>query len=325
MKKHYLFLILLLTIYSTGFCQQFAQEMDWKEGETKQISIQLSGKEIKNGKSVKDTTLTSESEIIISSVTDSSYFIKFKTENQLVNSGSNYYKNLLNELSDNQSFEIDIKIKKDSLTPEIINSKEYEANLNKSRVEILNILKNKTPEKLHEATVQLNELSSSLESKSEALHIIDLLLYSYKIQYSFTDTLFAMDTSANPFKLQNFNGAEVKTYVTKASDSKNYNIVEEKSFDFKAYKDLLAGASNQVSGTIDKMVADTSATQITDQMNGMFSALLNSIDFGASEKLTVTRKLDSGWPVKLLRKTDLKISAPNNESAGLVEELMEIK
>ncbi|WP_139279668.1 hypothetical protein [Tangfeifania diversioriginum] len=299
--------------------------MDWKEGETKQISIQLSGQEIKNGKSVKDTTLTTESKIIISSVTDSSYFIKLKTENQLINLGSSYYNDLLNEFSGNQSFEIDIKIKKDSLTSEIINSKEYKANLNKSRAEILNILKNKTPEKLHEATVQLNELSSSLESKSEALQIIDLLLYSYKIHYSFTDTLYTMDAMANPFKLQHFNGAEVKTYVIKSADSTNYNIVEEKSFDFKAYKDLLAGASNQVSGTIDKMVADTSTTQITDQMNRMFSALLNSMDFGASEKLTVTRKLDSSWPVKLLRKTEFKISAPTNKSAGFVEELMVIK
>ena len=153
---------------------------------------------------------------------------------------------------------------------------------------------------------------------------MDFILNSYKIKYSFADTLITTDSVANPFKLQNFNGAKMKTYVQKMNGSDSFNIVVEKSYDFDAYKDLMLGLTNQVLGPVEKMVADSDSTP-AGEMNGMFNTLFNSFNLGASESLIITRHVDSTWPKKLLKKTDLKVTAANQVSTVLINILIEIK
>lgn len=318
-------ILLLLNSLSSGFSQEIIQKVDWKEGESKQITLQLNSKEIKNGTTTLDTTWTLRSEILVREITDSCYLVNFKTENQLVNLGCTYYPQLLNELSNNRNLEIEIKITKDSMVSEIMNKGEYDTNLSKTRDEILKILKTKAPEKVDLAAIQIDTLLISLKQKSEALQIVDLILNSYKYNYSFADTLITTDSVANPFKLQNFNGAKMKTYVQKWKDSDTFNIVVKKSYDFDAYKDLMLGLTNHVMGPVKKMVADSIDSETGIEMNGMFDTLLNSFCFGASESLIITRHANSNWPVKLLKKTDLKVTAVNQVSTGMIDILIEIK
>ena len=320
------FLILFfLNSISSTFSQEIIQKVDWKEGESKQITIQLNSKEIKNGKTTMDTTLISRSEIFVREITDSCYLIKFKTENQLVNLGLTYYHGLMNELSNNRNLEIDIKINKDSMVSEIMNKGEYDTNLNKTRDQIIEILKIRAPEKVDLAAIQLDKLLISLKQKSEALQTIDFILDSYKIKYSFADTLITTDSKANPFKLQNFNGAKVKTYIQKMKGSNTFNIVVKRDYDFDAYKDLMLGLSNQVMGTVGKMVSDNGDSNAGSQIDGMFNTLLNLFKFEASEYLIITRQVDSNWPIKLLKKIDLKAIAANQKSTVLIDLLIEIK
>lgn len=324
--KNTSFLILLFLIsIRSSFSQEITQKVNWKKGESKQITIQLNGKEIKNGTTTMDTTLTSRSEIFITENTDSCYLVKFKTGNQLVNLGCTYYPGLMQEFSKNRNFNIDIKINKDSMVSEIMNKGEYDNTLSNTRDKIIEILKIKAPDKVDLAAIQLDKLLISLKQKSEALETIDFILDSYKIKYSFADTLVTTDSKANPFKLQNFNGAKVITYVQKKKDSDTFNIVVKKNYDFDAYKNLMLGLSNQAMGTMEKMIPSNSDSTANGQIAGMFNILFNSFKFGATEAVIITRKLNSNWPIKILKKKDLDVTTANQKSAGLISMLIEIK
>ena len=128
MRRISFLILFFLNNISPSFSQEIIQKVDWKEGESKQITLQLNGKEIKNGKTTWDTTLTLRSEILVREITDSCYLVNFKTENQLVNLGCTYYHQLINELSNNRNLEIDIKIIKDSMVSEIMSKGEYDTN-----------------------------------------------------------------------------------------------------------------------------------------------------------------------------------------------------
>ena len=318
-------LILLLSISSSSFSQKKVHQVEWKEGESKQVILYLSGKEIKDGKTIKDTSLVSKNVLYVKEVTDSNYFIQIITENQLVKLGKYYYEDVSNEMGSSMNFELDIKIVKDSLVSTVLNEREYHKKLSKTRDEVLEILKNKSPDKLEQATIQLDELYSGLEQKSEASHIIDLILNSYKVEYSKADTLFTTDTIANPFNLQSFNGAKVKTYVVATKEPETFNIVVEQSYDFEAYKDLISVLSNQTSNIVGKIIKDEGNHEVVNELYAMLEQQMKSIEFNAAASTIITRKLNSNWPIKILKESELKMKTKRGKVGALIDIIIEIK
>jgi len=323
MKSLYLLILLFLTTSSLSFSQVIVPKIDWKKGESKKITMKLNGKEIKNGTTSKDTTFTTKSELFVQEITDSSYIVKFTTENQLVKAGSVYYKGLEKELSDNRNLDVDVIVNKKSMVSEMINKEEHDFNLSKIHSEIIEILKAKAPEKVNQATIQLDEILKSFTDKSEALHTLDFILESYRVNYSFSDTLITLDSIANPFKLQNFNGAKVKTYTKKYTDT--YDVFIEMSYDFDAYKKLLSAASNNVVGIVGSMLDDNDSQNTMVEMSKVLNMLYASNEFEASDSFIITRKNDLNWPLKINKEVDLKLTNNNVESAGLIKILIEIK
>lgn len=321
MRKFGLLLTFIL-IGSFGFSQQ-TQKPDWKAGDTKQIVMTLSGKEINNGITTKDTTILSKSQLTVLEANGENYKIHFKTDNQLINSGRHFYPELSDKISENTDLSMHIKVYKDSLSSEILDTIGYNQALDASYEEILGILKTYTPERFDSAKIELDKLHSSLKEKSEATHLIDLLLDSYKVHYSEIDTVITTDSLPNPFNQTRFIGARVKTHVEKKSKN-NYLIVAEKEYIIDVYKDLLSGLTDQLTSTMKKMSADEDNTNITDQMQEMYRTLIDSWEFEGYETFIIERN-KTNWPVSLSKKTELHIQVPNKESKVLIEISIEIK
>ncbi|MDT0678405.1 hypothetical protein [Autumnicola musiva] len=318
------FIILLLLISGSCFSQGIVQKMDWKAGDSKAISIKLKGKEIRNGITTTDTIVSIKNQLFIEEETVDNSKIRFKTENKLVALGSTFYDELLGELSSQPNLDREIVVSKDSLSSTLLNEKEYHSDLRKIHSGIIEVLKDKAPGKLEAATVQLNDLLAELQESDEALRTLDLILDSYKIRYTEVDTLITVDTMANPFQLENFNGAKVKTYMAKTENPNTFNVVREKEFDFEAYKKSMSAFSNQATEAVGGMVGEENKTNGVDQIGEIFKAQFNSFEFGASESLTVTRQLGSNWPVRLFQETVLKLKNSDDESIAMIDIMIDI-
>ncbi len=66
-------------------------------------------------------------------------------------------------------------------------------------------------------------------------------------------------------------------------------------------------------------------SEISELMGSMFLNLFNSMEFDASEKMVVTKRLNNNWPVKIKLKTNLRIKSPKNEQKIFINTLLEIK
>ena len=323
--KNICVLILLLTISSHNFSQVIVQNIDWRVGDLKYITAEVKGKVTENGVVKKDTAMFSRSELLVNEESDSCYIIHIKTDNQLLELGHKFYEGLLEDYTNSAFMEFDVKVSKDSLSTEVLNKKELDESLCKTRDEIVEILIAKVPHKSEQATAQLNELLPLIQQKEGLLNLLDLIIQSYKIEYSNTDTLFTTDSVANPFNLQHFNGATLKTYTEKSDVPGAFNIVVEKGYDFEAYKNLISQMANQAVGVVGDVIDSKDYSNTMNKMGEVFSTLLRSYEFGASDSFVVTRKIEQNWPIRISHKTDLKIKSNSNESIVLVDALVDIK
>lgn len=323
MRKISLLLTLIL-ISSFGFGQQ-KQKIDWKVGETKQIVMKLSGKEVNNGMTTKDTTLVLKSKLAVNEANSNSYKIHLTTDNQLITLGSHFYPGLPDKISKNSHLSMYLKVYKDSLSSEVLDSIDYNKALKASYKEILRILKTNIPDRFDAAKIELDKLYLSLKQKSEATDLMDYILDAYKVQYSETDTLITTDSLPNPFNKGKLIGTKWKTHVDKKSNNTYSIIVDKEYLFFDAHKDLMSNQMDRLTGTMKKMSPDGDNIDMAKEMEGMSRALMNSYKFKGNESFIIARNKNSNWPISLLKKTDLNVQVLDKKSQALIDILVEIK
>lgn len=317
-------LCLLLIISNLAYNQILTHQITWEKGESKKMSLKLRGKEINNGEVAKDTTIISESVLAIQDVTDTDYYVGISSENPLIVLGTYYYKDLLNELTVNQHFESNFSVNKDSLKAVNLNEKEYQKSLLDARNEILAILGKNVPDKMDLIEPQIEELYSGLNEMNVASHIINIILKSYKIEYKEGDTLITKDLDANPFNLQKFNGAELKTYMAN-KNRKSYDIVSEQSFNFEEYKNLIEELANTATDQLGGLIKTEDENNPMDALFKMLATQMKSIKFEASGVITTSWTTNSRWPTRILNVSDMQMTMNNNKVGGLIEILIELK
>ena len=69
----------------------FSPKINWKVGETKNLTISVYAKEIHNSKILKDSTFTLHASIVVNEVKNDSYFVDFQNFNNYLY----YFKNAI--------------------------------------------------------------------------------------------------------------------------------------------------------------------------------------------------------------------------------------
>ena len=323
MKRINLFLLASL-VYVAAFSQNKTMSINWKAGETKQISMIFSGKEIEHDKVGLDTSFAFEGELLVKNELPNEYIISMNEMNMLESAGSIFYKNLPQEISVT-SLVSEISIDKNAFTVTQLNQADYNASIQKSYDEILKILAEKVPEKLDKATQTLTDIKKGQQQNSTTSQIVELILDSYKFNYSEKDTIFADDPGSNPMKLPGFPGAKVMTYVQPSGKKGTSNIVIERIYNSDLYKNMMSGVTQQVSGAIGNIADTNDDSAVKNQMEEAMKQMMSMMDINISDKTVVTRSETSNWPSKITKDINMNMMAGGSKSGAIISVDMAIR
>lgn len=318
-----LFFIISLTISTFCFSQK-TQSTKWKIGDSKSITMNLHSKIINGNDNPIDSILTTKSKLTVVEANKENYFIKLNTSNQLINFGLQYCPGLLEKMTNFEDISSQFKIYKDSIYYELTNRAEYEKTLKSSYDSILQILDSNAIESSGKVKMELTELYESLKQKSEAIHVLDILIESYETKYSKNDTIFRTDSIVSPLNGNKFLATNEKTYVDK-KDKNFYEIIVDKECVFDIQKDLLPDLKKQLEGMFEMMSEDADTTGLNHQMQTMINSFMDSYEFEGSELFRITRSKKSNWPTKISKQAKYDINNSGIESKMLINISIEIE
>lgn len=317
-----IFLIITLSISTFCFSQK-TQSIKWKNGESKNITMNLHSRIIADSTNPIDSVLTTKSKLTVEDVHNENYIIKLNTYNQLINFGLLYYPDLLEKLKDMESLSSYFKVNKDSLSYEFLNRAEYEKTLKTMYDTIIQIFDTSSIEGYDTVKVELNQLYNSLKEKSEAMHVLDFLIETYGTKYFKKDTLFRTDSIVSPLNGDRYLTTNEKTYVEKKT--KNiYEISVDKTCVFNAQKDLLPDIKKQIERMFKTMSEDADTTELTHQMQTMINSFVDSYEFEGSELFKITKNKKSNWPTKISKEANFDINNLGNKSKIIIGISIEI-
>ncbi len=184
----------------------------------------------------------------------------------------------------------------------------------KAIIEMLNI---NTPEKLAEAEKAISSTEEELIKTKMILQIPDLLLKSYAINYAVQDTITTIDTTANPFDLDQFKQATKKTYVQNGKNE-TFTIVSETKYDFGAYKKQIENLKNKMLAEVAKDSTEEQKAQTTNLADVYLTNLAMVYDLDASDKIEITRSKSDNWPKHIVRYTMLSMENSDLNSKAIV-------
>lgn len=322
MKKS-LLLIILLTISTFCFSQK-TLSLKWKVGDSKNITMNLHSKIINGDNNPVDSILVTKSKLTIEDENKNSYKIKLDTYNQLINFGLLHYPDLLKENSINENLTSNYVFYKDSLYYEILDRAGYEKALKSTYDSILLIFDSNSIENIDSLKVELTELFNSLKEKSEAMHILDVLVETYETKFSKNDTIFSTDSIVSPLNGNRFLTTKEKTFINKKSKKIN-EIKVEKECVFDIEKDLLPDLKNQIKEMFKTMTENVDTTEINSQMQTIINSIVDSYKFDGSELFTIAKSKKSNWPSRISKEAIYEINNAAIKSEMMINISIEIK
>jgi len=317
---------------------------DWKIGETKQLICTIHAIQYQNNRLMKDTTLISHDSLTIKSQDDSAYFVNYKMENALINTGEVFCKSLGTELKDIEYIDVNCRIDKSTLAVMLLNSDEAETTLLTTYDRIMKIIRDKVPDQASKAD---KELKSAMElQKSQGFGIEDMLfhlLFPYNKQYVEGDTLRTIDAMANPLMAQQKNLVPTISYVSDVDKrKKTVTISVKRSLSSNTLKPILKGMTDSLTESIkspingmvtaiDKETKNNKSdgSKMVDNMfsmlNSQMELMMRSIRFEMTETADIICHQKSSWPSNVSRHRELKIEIGNNASVVLFDTRIEIR
>ncbi|SFC10540.1 hypothetical protein SAMN04487907_102259 [Zunongwangia mangrovi] len=296
----------------------FSPKINWKVGETKNLTISVYAKEIHNSKILKDSTFTLHASIVVNEVKNDSYFVDFELKNPLVLLAKNYDKKIESKLKDFKTIKAKLKLGKQSLESCLVSEVQYTSSIVASKKVIIEMLNINTPEKLAEAEKAISSTEEELIKTKMILQIPDLLLKSYTINYSVQDTITTIDTTANPFDLEQFKQATRKTYVQNGKNE-TFTVVSETKYDFGAYKKQIENLKNKMLTEVAKDSTEKQVAQTTNLADAYFTNLAMVYDLDASDKIEIARSKSDNWPKHIVRYSMLSMENSDLNSKAIVK------
>lgn len=307
------FVVFILTKLSVS--GQETNKLAWETGEEKDIKLSVTATEIEQGEIKLDTNYVTQSKIIVKQQNDSSLVLVYSMGNRFMDLGSKYYKKIKNDKLIDNYFDLQLMVDKFLLSSELLNKDEYQSVLKENHKKVVTSLTLNAPESLPESINQMNKLLSEM-LKDTDLDVFELILSTYKIEYSFGDSIVKRDSSLNPFNLKNFNGAEITTYATEPDRKKRFTIKVETGYNFEEYKKTLHKVMSNFNSSIKSV---DNSDEVNSKIDEMYSRMLSEIDFDASQSTEINCNLDSGCPSKISRKTILGVNSPDKQAKIIID------
>lgn len=314
-----IFLIITLSISTFCFSQK-AQNIKWKKGEAKDITMKLHARIFLQGINTNDSVLITKSKLTVEDVHNEHYLIRLKTYNQLINFGRLYYPDLSEKLKYGESLTSLVKIHKDSLSYEVLNRAEYEETLKSMYDTIIQIFESHSVERYDSVKIELTQLYNSLKEKSEAMHIMDLIIEAYETNYSEGDTLFSRGSIVSPINADSYISTDEKTYVNKKT--KNiYEVLVDKT----CVTDTQQNEWPDIKSMFKQKAEDTDTTGLIHLVQSMTNSLASTFGIEGSELFKITKNKKSRWPTEISKEAKYDIHILGNSSKIFIDVSMDIE
>jgi len=300
------------------------QEIDWKAGENKELSINVHAIEMHNNKTIKDSILKLKGAIAVNEEKDDAYFIDFSLENPLLIVATNFHDVQGNTLKQHSQLKTQLRIDKKELTAELTSEENYFNSLSASKEAILNILKEEAPDKRSEATAAINNIEAEMISTKMIEQIPNMLLETYAIKYVVSDTITMADSTSNPFNLKQFDNAVKKNYVENRT-KEALTIVSETQYDFDAYKKKIENLKSTMVPEVNENTSETELIEISKLLDTYLSNLVISNRLEASDKITITKTKESNWPKHIKQSSMISLKNSELNSKGIIEISIDIE
>ncbi|MFC6861004.1 hypothetical protein [Zunongwangia atlantica] len=300
------------------------QEIDWKAGENKELSINVHAIEMHNNKTIKDSILKLKGAIAVNEEKDDAYFIDFSLENPLLIVATNFHDAQGNTLKQHSQLKTQLRIDKKELTAVLISEENYFNSLSASKEAILNLLKEEAPDKLSEATTAINNIEAEMISTKMIEQIPNMLLKTYTIKYLVSDTITMADSTANPFNLKQFDNAVKKNYVENRT-KEALTIVSETQYDLDAYKKKIENLKDTMVPEVNENTSETELIEISKLLDTYLSNLVMSNRLDASDKITITKTKESNWPKHIKQSSMISLKNSELNSKGIIEISIDIE
>ena len=310
MKNTYL-IVLLLILFCNCQSEKYpieSSQINWEKGDQIKLKLILSQAKSVNDKVEEEYFIKNHFELKVLEVNDSSLVLNFDEENpMLVNIAAKFNSVIFDQFT-HQKIERKIVIDKVSKEFNCMNAEEY-SEIMKQTYEELKASNDLIPDSLQASYKE--ELQKQFDNQKSAnnLEVLELLLARYRYGFKVNETTDTIDSTANPFNMENFPGGKIRSYVTEGNKATDFNLHVETTYDFDAYKKLLWGYTPNMTNMMRGLMPNDAANKddANNIMNQMFAQLMAQIDFDASNEVVIIQNIHKKWPSEILALLDLSI------------------
>lgn len=313
MKKLNLIFLLLLISYFDCFSENSIQ-INWKVGETKQVTVTSKVQQFENGITLIDTSVISYLDLTVLEFKNQTYKIQVLQRNLMKDLGCKLDSNFLNKISNKEPLLLEFFVNKDSLTAELIDSVSYLKAVDDSYHEISEQLEKENSERFNNNKNELKGLHIFLRQNAKgAISILDLILETYKNQFSFNDTLKVIESIENPFNSEKLIIAKKKVIAEKISKSvQRINITKEYDFNFsESITSTLSETANEI---VENLAIDEEITEPLNGIDEMMKSLMSRFEFEGNETTIINLNTKSNWPDEVFKKINLGIATSSKKT-----------
>ncbi|MCL3781928.1 hypothetical protein EMN47_16200 [Prolixibacteraceae bacterium JC049] len=326
MKNISILTLFLCVFASIGLSQNISHPINWKKGDSKNIDIEVHGQVIKNKVINTDTTMVLHSTFNVIDEDDLQYQLSFTYDNPLLLIAGHYYPSIIKKFKDISTITQIFSLTKDSSQIDYINYIETNRTLNEHKSKILSFIQEKAPEQYEKIDSAIKKEFKTITNKEGQGQFIAFLVNSFQHEYNMKDTLYSIDKSSNPFKWKDFTGANVKTFVNKCKNRRQFEIIQASSYDFGAYKKMLAEMMKKSMNSAANIASKDKdikkgASVVSEQLASMF----NLFSFDASDTLTILRTKNKAWANKIHKKTFLEMKSAQESTNVFLDVTLNIK
>jgi len=238
--------IVLLSIATIGYAQDYNFKPKWNKGDERQITITQVEKEYEDGMLMADTTIYNEASLRVVEENKDSYTLEILFDNQALRAAIKLYDNLGEELKDYKDLKLIYSVDKENANSELLNWKEAQKFMNESFNQITNVLEDKAPDVapfIDMVFMPLKEVFKSKENVEAYVETnIGYILTPFNQDFKVGETITKTEYQENPFNpSQEISATTLLTLASVNNESKTCIINQEVEIDLSEFIEMMKG------------------------------------------------------------------------------------
>lgn len=259
------FTSILLSATILSFGQNYNFKPQWKQGETKTITIVQTEREYEDDKLISDTASYNDARIKVLKDKAESYTLEVKMENQVLRSVMDLYESVGDELPGYRDLKFVCVVNKETSASEIENWEEVRDFMNNSIEQTGKLLEEKAPEIAPFMGLVFMPLKAAFDSKETIEEYFDdqfgYILTPFNKNFELGQAISETETDENPFKP----GLDISTTTLLTLNSVNSKensckITQEVILDLSAFNEMMKGMLQRMAesfGSSDSTIAES--------------------------------------------------------------------